>query len=334
MRLFTEPAKIAIDLIDIPATRALWRPESRNAVESMVPLLQQIRALGWVDAVIVRPEKAGRYELVDGERRLKAERHEGQILIDAVIVHAEDGAAAAITLLANLPPAELPAIHAARLVEWVREFDRDNGGTGTNAEVGRYLGCNGSTVSRSRRIEEGLRNQLLVQNGLSEGDLEEVPGTTLHRLASLRPAAKTELLRQIRQVKEDGGDSAACALHLATAMPSKLRQGRPARPFTVTDRSDGRFSVSIAKRPLGAEHARELLDRMKPLLLETARVAGVASLDSFTGLAGLAERPSRSQCTYQRMLLLANRMRLVGATKWQALIAALRGLMSGVHQRR
>ena len=216
----------------------------------------------------------------------------------------------------------------------MREFDRDNGGTGTNAEVGSYLGCNGSTVSRSRRIEEGLPNQLLAQNGLSEGDLEEVPGTTLHRLASLRPAVKTELLRQIRQVKADGGDSAACALHLTTAMPSKSRQGRPAKPFTVTDRSDGRFSFSIAKRPLDPDHARQLLDRMKPLLLETARVAGVASLDAFTGLAGLGAAPSRSRRTYQRMLLLTNRMRLAGAAKCLALIAVLRVLIGRVHQRR
>ena len=328
MRLLTEPVKLAIELIDLPDTRAFWRPESRYAAESVAPLIQQIKAVGWVDAVIVRPSMAGRYELVDGERRVEAERREGRTLIDAVIVHADDGAAAAITLLSNLPPAELPAIHAARLVEWVREFDRDNGGAGTNAQVGSYLGCAGSTVSRSRTIDEGLPNRLLVQNGLSETDLENVPGTTLRRLASLRPAPKTELLRQLKAVKESGGDSTACALHLTAAMPSK-RRGRPTKPFTVTDRSDGRFSVSVVKRPLEAEHALELLERMKPLLLETALAAGVASLDSFMAPPGAVKKPSRSKRTYHCMLLLPNKMRHAAAAKWQAFVAALRILMGG-----
>ena len=325
MRLATEPTKLAIELIDVPEARGLWRPESRCSADSLAPLIKQIKSVGWVDAVIVRPSGHGRYELLDGERRLEAERREGCSLIDAVIVHAEDGAAAAITLLCNLPPAELPAIHFARLVEWVRQFDRDNGGNGTNAEVGNHLDRDGSTVSRLRKIEEGLPNRLLTENGVSDDDLEAVSGTTLRRLANLEASEKVEVLRQLRGVKEAGGDTAACAQHLASSVPSKRRRGRPAKPFSVTDRSDGRFSCSVAKRPLEEQDARDLLESLKPFLLDLGQRAGVVSFDSFLGLAETNDNRC-AQCTKQRMLLQLNNLQVTVAVKWQALIAALRVL--------
>jgi ParB-like chromosome segregation protein Spo0J len=327
MRLVTEPAKLAIDLIDVPDTRGLWRPASRCSGESLAPLIQQIKSVGWVDAVIVRPAAPGRYELLDGEQRLEAERSVERRVIDAVIVHAEDDAAAAITLLCNLPSAELPAIHFARLVEWVRQFDLVNGGNGTNAEVGEYLDRDGSTVSRLGKIVEGLPNRLLEENGLSDHDLAASDGATLRRLADLEPSEKVQVLRELRGVKEGGGDIAACAQRLSAAMPAKRRRGRPARPFSVTDRSDGRFSCSVPKRPLDEEDARELLERLKPFLLDIRQQAGVASFDRFLGLAESNHSLTRAQRTNERMLLRLKKLRVAAAVKWQALVAAVRVLM-------
>lgn len=326
MRLLTEPAKIPVDRIDIPETRKLWRPEARCSAGALAPLIEQIRTVGWVHAIIVRPSGTDRYDLIDGERRLKAERSEGQTWIDAVVVHADDGVAAAITLLCTLPPAELPAIHSARLVKWVRGFDLENGGSGTNAVVASYLRRDPSTVSRLRTIDDGLPAQVLAEIGLTDDDLEEVGATTLHWLATLESSAKRETLCQLREAKEGGGNLAAHARQLATTRRSKARRGRRAKPFRVTDRSDGRFACSVTTRPLIGEHARELLERIKPFLRETADGAGIASLDDFLGFRRMDERPHRAQRTKGRISLIAHDLQVAIAAKWRSISVTIQHL--------
>lgn len=326
MRLLTELKKIQIDQIDIPETRKLWRPESRCSTESLAPLIEQIRAVGWVDAVIVRPSGADRYELLDGERRLKAERGAGQTSIDAVIVHADERVAAAITLLCTLPPAELPAIYFARLVEWVRNFDREKGGDGTNAAVANYLRCDASTVSRLQAINDGLSAQALADCGLADEDLVELGVTRLHWLAKLEPSAKREALRRLREAREGGDSLAACARQLVATMRPKPRRGRRPKPFRVTDRSDGRFSFSIRKRPLTGEHARELLERLAPILREATKGAGIASLDAFLGLSPVGRRSLRAERTKKRISLMIRNLRMATAAKWRAISVAIHHL--------
>jgi hypothetical protein len=142
-------------------------------------------------------------------------------------------------------------------------------------------------------------------------------------LADLEPSEKVEVMRRLRAVKEAGGDTAACAQQLSAAMPANRRRGRPAKPFTVTNRSDGRFSCSVPKRPLTEEHARELLERLKPFLVDIRQQAGIASFDCFLGFADANDNLTRAQRTKERMALVLNQLRFASAVKWQAFVAAL-----------
>jgi Fe-S cluster biogenesis protein NfuA len=257
----------------------------------------------------------------------------GATHIDAVIVHADDVAAAAITVLSQLPKAELAAIHRARLTEWVREVDARNGGTGTNAEIGEYFGKDGSTVSRLKAINEGLPDELLEAEGITDEDLTDVPACTLRQLADLDTNDKTQAMRQLRALKDNGGNSMAFAKQLATAMPGKRRRGRPAKPFTLTNRADGRFSLSVRHRPLGEENARELLEALKPFLLRITQEAEVESLDHHFGLTQVTVDGGCAGCTTHLITLAMNRLRSYVATKYRAFQDAFLALGAGPRPR-
>jgi hypothetical protein len=131
---------------------------------------------------------------------------------------------------------------------------------------------------------------------------------------------------QLRDANDSGVNLAVCARHLAKTMRSKSRRGRRGMPFRITDRSDGRFPCSVTTRPFSGVHARELLERLAPLLRKTADRAGIPSVDAFMGLPRMDERPLRARRTKERNSLLVHDWRRAIAAKWQSISAAIQHL--------
>lgn len=301
MRLTTTLKRVPLSEIHTPQSRDIWRPASRCAPETLTDLVDQIQAVGWVEAVVVRERPEGGYELLDGERRIKAERSQGSTEIDAVVVQADDATAAAITLLAQLPKAKLPAIHRARLVDWVRQLNLLQGGQGTHEEVGEMLQRHASTVSRHETVQQGLPPELLAEQGLTDDDLVEVPATVLRRLARLPRTERRSALTEIRVTKQHGGDPKALAR--CTRKLVSGSRGRPKGPFSVTNRKDGRFKFSLrADEPRNGETAREALRAIEPLIRRLTTAAEVESLDEWFGL----QPEPRARRTFRRIRLALN----------------------------
>lgn len=324
MRLRTEPRKVRTELIDIPSSRHSWRPPSRCSTTSLSNLAAQIEASGWVDAIVLRPSPNvdGRYELIDGERRLELERGRGTLTVDAIVVYAGEEDAAAITLLANLPDARVPPLAFARLAQWVAESDRQGGGEGGREAVARYLGRDPSTVSRLTVLNDGLPASMLAEVGLEDEDFEAAPQTHLARLARSRPAERRQVLHELKTLKDSGADAVALSKHLAATLPAKSKRGRPPKPFTYTYRQDGRVHLDVRKRDMGVEPALELLTDLKPFLTDLVTQAGVPSLDELLGLREAGGMSARAQRTYLRISQWYHALRALAAVKWRGIRAS------------
>ena len=81
---------------------------------SLEELADSIRARGVLQPVVVRPLAGGRYELVAGERRLRAARLAELDLIPAVVRHTEDWERLDLALAENMAREDLNPVEEAR----------------------------------------------------------------------------------------------------------------------------------------------------------------------------------------------------------------------------
>jgi ParB family transcriptional regulator, chromosome partitioning protein len=122
--------------------------QPRHAIrdESLSELMQSIREKGVIEPVIVRRAGAG-YELIAGERRLRASQRLGLAQIPAIIRQATDQEALELALIENIQRENLNAMEEARGYERLqKEFLL------TQEALAKKVGRERSTVANSLRL--------------------------------------------------------------------------------------------------------------------------------------------------------------------------------------
>jgi len=137
-------------------------------------LAQSIREYGVMQPVTVRCINGTSYELVAGERRLRASRLAALEEIPAVVVNISDQDSAVLALIENLQRQSLNYIEEA---EGFTNLMTDYGFT--QEQLAQKLGKNQSTIANKLRI---LRLPRHVQNALLENSLTERHARALLRL--------------------------------------------------------------------------------------------------------------------------------------------------------
>jgi ParB family chromosome partitioning protein len=129
-------------------------------------LADSIRARGVLQPVVVRPLLGGIFELVAGERRLRAAKVAGLEAIPAIVRDAEDWERLDLALAENMARQDLNAVEEARACAMLV----DDLGL-TKEEVGRRVGRSRVAISNLIRLldlpEEAL--ELIESGELSEG---------------------------------------------------------------------------------------------------------------------------------------------------------------------
>ncbi|MGP1673819.1 MAG: ParB/RepB/Spo0J family partition protein [Candidatus Limnocylindrales bacterium] len=182
------------------------QPRQRFDAEELATLTASIREHGVLQPILVT-ETVGGYQLVTGERRLRAAMDAGLERIPAIIRQLDDRAQLEIALVENLQREDLDAIEAAtgfrRLID---EFSF------THEQIAERVGRARSTVANTlrlldlaavvqgaivdRRISEGHGRAL---GGLSVEHQERVLGTVVDQDLSVRQTE--ELVRRLREPK-------------------------------------------------------------------------------------------------------------------------------------
>lgn len=141
------------------------QPRRRFDFDELEGLAQSIRQNGIIQPIAVRVNSNGNYELISGERRLRASRLVGISQIPCIIMEASDDKSALFALIENMQRCDLGFFEEASAIErLIVDFKM------TREEVCKKLGKAQPTISnklRLLRLPEDVRLKI-TQEGLTE----------------------------------------------------------------------------------------------------------------------------------------------------------------------
>ena len=139
------------------------QPRKRFDFDELESLAQSIRQNGIIQPIAVRVNSRGEYELISGERRLRASRLVGMAQIPCIIMEASDEKSALFALLENIQRSDLGFFEEAQAIEKLIDdfgMSRD--------EVCKKLGKAPPTISNKLRllrlpdeVQEMVKNNLI-----------------------------------------------------------------------------------------------------------------------------------------------------------------------------
>ncbi|MFQ5882479.1 MAG: ParB/RepB/Spo0J family partition protein [Candidatus Methylomirabilales bacterium] len=240
------PRRDELGVVEVPLAeirRSPFQPRKRFDDKALDDLTTSIRAHGLLSPVIVRQTPGG-YELVAGERRLRAAQRAGLDRIPAVVREISNAEMLEVALIENLQREDLNPIEEAEVYRrLIEEFDLSQG---TVAErVGRDRASIANTL-RLLKLPPRIR-QDLIEGSLSAGHaraLLAVDGEALQlkaREAVIRRGLSvraTELLVrrlkalpvvQSRKLKRPSPQIAHLEEHLRRALATRVRIIRSGR---------------------------------------------------------------------------------------------------------
>lgn len=260
----TEFGEIDVDRIDANPRQ----PRTFFDEDQLSELVHSIREIGVLQPVVVRqkPGDSERFELIMGERRLRATKDAGLANIPAIIRYVDDTDLLRDALLENLHRAELnPLEEAAAYGQLLEDFGC------TQEELSERIGRSRPQISNTLRL---LRLPPLVQRRVAAG---VISAGHARAILGLRDAEHMEVLAQ-RIVAEGlsvrASEEAVVLLNRGDSMNVSRATTRVSPQFIevaerLGDRLDTKVNITVGKKKgkLSVEFAnQDDLDRILSLL--------------------------------------------------------------------
>ena len=199
-----------IDLSQIQPNR--FQPRQSFDEEKIKELSKSIAKHGILSPILVRETGAGGFELIAGERRLRAAKKAGLQTAPCIVDSAEDRDSLEIALIENLQREDLNPIEEARGYDRLkREFSL------TQDKIAEVTGKARSSVANSMRL---LNLPQSIIDLLYSGDLEKGHAKIL---ASMDPKEAEELANKIVSLGMTVKDAAS------SSKPSKTKKPKTAK---------------------------------------------------------------------------------------------------------
>lgn len=152
----------------------VYQPRKHFNEETIDELAQSIKTYGIIQPLSVRKLGENHYELIAGERRLRAAKKIGLAEVPAIIINISDSDSAAIALLENLQREDLNFIEEA---EAYSNLIKDH--NYTQEQLAQIIGKKQSTIANKLRI---LKLSPEIRNNLIENKLTERHARALLKL--------------------------------------------------------------------------------------------------------------------------------------------------------
>lgn len=260
------PVATAEELVAVPGARLAnlnpldivpnaQQPRTEFREEELDELRVSIREFGVLQPIVVRPlvdavVGGPQYELIMGERRLRATKSLGLATIPAIIKDTADDAMLRDALLENLHRAQLnPLEEASAYQQLLSDFGI------TQDELAQRIGRSRPQITNTIRL---LRLPESVQRKVAAGVLSA--GHARAVLSVVEPAAMEQLADKI--VKEDlsvRGAEAAAGLITKPKRRKPLAGGRQGQLDEIADRLGDRLNTRV-KVTLGASRGTIVID--------------------------------------------------------------------------
>lgn len=219
-----------------------YQPRRDFAPDELTDLENSIRASGLLQPVTVRARNDGSYELVAGERRLRAATRLGWNEIPALVKSFDDREMLTLALIENLQRADLnPLDEAIAFQRLMDDFSL------TQQQVADAVGKDRSTVANLLRIlqlPEGIR-RLLRDGQLSLGHARALLGMPNER--SMIETARLVVERGLSVRDVERAAQEAKPQHRSGATPSKTQTPAPARISGTQTAESRRFAEALRR---------------------------------------------------------------------------------------
>lgn len=220
----TAPPQPDTGLLEIPVASISPNPRQPRAEfdeEALSGLARSIREVGVIQPVVVRPRDGG-YELVAGERRLRAARMAGLATVPAVVRHGDNADSLREALIENIHREDLsPLEMASAFQELLEELGV------TQDTLAERLGFSRAHIANTIRL---LSLPPEVQRLLAEGRIQagharallSLPNDRARTDVALRIAAEGLSVRQVEELVRNYTSPAA-----ATRRPAAAKAATP-----------------------------------------------------------------------------------------------------------
>ena len=262
--------EVKLDLIDVNP----YQPRTKFDEEELDELTESIKQLGIIQPITLRKLDNDRYQIISGERRVRASKSAGKTTIPAYVRTANDQEMLLMGLVENIQRSDLDPIDIA--ISYQRLIDECNL---TQENLGDRVGKKRSTVTNFLRllnlpdeIQLGLRNRLIttghakallsiddendqkylferiVSEGLSVREVEEI--------ASEMKEGNPDKKKQKKTKKKDD-TYGELESKLNSFFDSKVK-------FSRTDKGNGKIVIAF-KNDQDLERIISLFDKLKSL---------------------------------------------------------------------
>lgn len=262
--------EVKLDLIDVNP----YQPRTKFDEEELDELTESIKQLGIIQPITLRKLDNDRYQIISGERRVRASKSAGKTTIPAYVRTANDQEMLLMGLVENIQRSDLDPIDIA--ISYQRLIDECNL---TQENLGDRVGKKRSTVTNFLRllnlpdeIQLGLRNRLIttghakallsiddendqkylferiVGEGLSVREVEEI--------ASEMKEGNPDKKKQKKTKKKDD-TYGELESKLNSFFDSKVK-------FSRTDKGNGKIVIAF-KNDQDLERIISLFDKLKSL---------------------------------------------------------------------
>ncbi len=188
------PGEVDLKLIDPNP----FQPRKQWKKEEIASLARSIISQGILQPLVIRKNR-GRYQLIAGERRLRAAHEAGLKKVPVVVREADDQQMLALALVENIQRKDLGPVEKAEAFQRLStEFDL------TQEKMGEIVGISRSSVANFQRLLD-LPDQVLdlLRTGqLSMGHGRALLGLSNRTLISRMAAAAVKRGTSVRQIEE------------------------------------------------------------------------------------------------------------------------------------
>ncbi len=256
---------IELDLIDVNP----YQPRSYFNEETLRELASSIKELGVIQPITLRKLEGNNFQLVSGERRLRASKLIGNTTIPAYIRIANDQEMLEMALVENIQRKDLDPIEIALSYErLINEINL------TQEEMSQRVGKKRSTISNYLRL---LKLDPIIQTGMRDGFLTMGHGRALINIENLEDQLtiyekilhQKLSVRQTEQIVKDlkgGEESEVIKPQKNTEIPKFVSKGLK----TISQYFGHKIDVKLAGKDKGKIiipfHSEEDFNRIKKLL--------------------------------------------------------------------
>ncbi|SFD69885.1 ParB/RepB/Spo0J family partition protein [Flavobacterium phragmitis] len=204
--------ELEIDAIEINP----FQPRSNFNEESLRELATSIKELGVIQPITVRKLDFNKYQLISGERRLRASKLVGLTTVPAYIRIANDNESLVMALVENIQRHDLDPIEIAlsyqRLIDEIQL---------TQEQMSERVGKKRSTIANYLRL---LKLDPIIQTGIRDGFISMGHGRAIINIDDLE--AQTDIYQKIVSQNLSVRETEALVKNYHEGVPAKA-EGKP-----------------------------------------------------------------------------------------------------------